>query len=130
MIIPPSNPVVSVGTILAVPGIADALRETTAPVVGVSPIIGGSPVRGMADKLLPVIGVEVSAAAVARHYGARSAGGLLDGWLVDEADAGDVQELEHLGLAVRSVPLYMLGPELTRDLAVATLDLALASRRR
>ena len=84
----------------------------------------------MADKLLPVIGVEVSAAAVARHYGARSAGGLLDGWLVDDADAGDVKELEDLGLAARSVPLYMLGPELTRDLAVATLDLARASRRR
>jgi LPPG:FO 2-phospho-L-lactate transferase len=130
VIIPPSNPVVSVGTILAVPGIADALRETTAPVVGVSPIIGGSPVRGMADRLLPVIDVDVSAAAVARHYGARSAGGLLDGWLVDEADAGDVEELQRLGMTVRSVPLYMLSPELTRALAVATLDLARASRSR
>jgi LPPG:FO 2-phospho-L-lactate transferase len=130
VIIPPSNPVVSVGTILAVPGIADALRETKAPIVGVSPIIGGSPVRGMADRLLPVIDVDVSAAAVARHYGARSAGGLLDGWLVDDADAGDVEELQGLGMTVRSVPLYMLSPELTRDLAVATLDLAQAPRRR
>ncbi len=126
VVIPPSNPVVSVGTILAVPGIADALRETRAPVVGVSPIIGGAPVRGMADKLLPVIDVEVSAAGVARHYGARSAGGLLDGWLLDDADAGDVRELQKLGLAVRSVPLYMLDADSTRDIAVATLDLARA----
>jgi LPPG:FO 2-phospho-L-lactate transferase len=126
VVIPPSNPVVSVGTILAVPGIADALRETKAPVVGVSPIIGGAPVRGMADKLLPVIDVEVSAAGVARHYGARSAGGLLDGWLLDDADAGDVRELQELGLAVRSVPLYMLDADSTRDIAVATLDLARA----
>jgi LPPG:FO 2-phospho-L-lactate transferase len=126
VVIPPSNPVVSVGTILAVPGIADALRETKAPVVGVSPIIGGAPVRGMADKLLPVIDVEVSAAGVAKHYGARSAGGLLDGWLLDDADAGDVRELETLGMAVRSVPLYMLDADSTRDIAVATLDLARA----
>ena len=56
--------------------------------VGLSPIIGGAHVRGMADQLLPAIGVEVSAAAVGLHYGARTDGGLLDGWLVDEADAG------------------------------------------
>jgi LPPG:FO 2-phospho-L-lactate transferase len=124
VIIPPSNPVVSVGTILAVPGIADALRSTGAPVVGLSPIIGGSPVRGMADKLLPVIGVEVSAAGVAAHYGARSAGGLLDGWLVDEADAADVPGLRALGLAARAVPLYMLDAESTRAMAGAALDLA------
>ncbi len=80
VLFPPSNPVVSIGTILAVPGIAGAVRRKT--VVGVSPIIGGAPVRGMADACLAAIGVETSAAAVAAHYGPE----LLDGWLVDEQD--------------------------------------------
>ncbi|HKC28102.1 MAG TPA: 2-phospho-L-lactate transferase, partial [Jatrophihabitans sp.] len=71
ILVAPSNPVVSIGTILGVPGIREAIGATTAPVVGVSPIIGGAPVRGMADACLPVIGVEVSAEGVGRHYGAR-----------------------------------------------------------
>jgi LPPG:FO 2-phospho-L-lactate transferase len=124
LIVPPSNPVVSVGTILGVAGISDAVKTTSATVVGVSPIIGGSPVRGMADKLLPVIGVDVTAAAVAAHYGSRSAGGLLDGWLVDDADAAAVHGLQELGIAARAVPLYMLDDQLTADLARATLGLA------
>ena len=66
VLLPPSNPVVSIGTILAVPGIRDAIAATTAPVVGVSPIIGGAPVRGMADACLTAIGVETSATAVGR----------------------------------------------------------------
>ena len=90
VLFPPSNPVVSIGAILQVPGIADAIRETSAPVVGLSPIVGGAPVRGMADACLSAIGVDTSAAAVAAHYGARIAGGLLDGWLVDEADAAEL----------------------------------------
>jgi len=80
VLVPPSNPVVSVGTILGVPGVHDALRATSAPVVGVSGIIGFDHVHGMARQLLGVIGVEVSAGGVAEHYGARSAGGVVDGW--------------------------------------------------
>src|SRR5437660_1641712 len=85
ILLPPSNPVVSIGTILAVPGIAEAMRAKT--VVGVSPIIGGAPVRGMADKCLAALDVPATAVGVAAHYGA----GFLDGWLVDEQDnaAGD-----------------------------------------
>jgi LPPG:FO 2-phospho-L-lactate transferase len=124
VIVPPSNPVVSVGTILAVPGIADAVRRTPATVVGVSPIIGGAPVRGMADKLLPVIGVDVSARAVGEHYGARSRGGLVDGWLVDDADAADVPALEAVGLRAAAVPLFMSDPDKARTLAEHTLALA------
>ena len=87
VLIAPSNPVVSIGTILGVPGIRDARRRRRpAPVVGLSPIIGGAPVRGMADACLPAIGVEVSAEGVGRHYGARTDGGLLDGWLVHDTD--------------------------------------------
>ena len=62
VLVPPSNPVVSVGTILGVPGVRDALRATAAPVVGLSPVVAGSHVRGMAAQLLTAIGVEVSAA--------------------------------------------------------------------
>jgi LPPG:FO 2-phospho-L-lactate transferase len=127
VLIPPSNPVVSVGTILSVPGVGDAIRSTSAPVVGVSPIIGGSPVRGMADKLLPVIGVEVSAAGVAEHYGARPDGGLLDGWLVDEADENAVQAISSLGIRTRAVPLYMRDADSTLAIARAALDLARAT---
>jgi LPPG:FO 2-phospho-L-lactate transferase len=124
LVIPPSNPVVSVGTILGVPGVADAVRRTDAVVVGVSPIIGGAPVRGMADRLLPVIGVEVTAQAVGQHYAARSVGGLIDGWLVDTSDDAAVAPLSASGIAARAVPLYMSSLDATTVLAKATLDLA------
>ncbi len=78
------------GTILAIPGVRDALRATAAPVVGVSPIIGGAPVRGMADACLSAIGVETTAVAVALHYGRRP-DGVLDAWLVDERDSDAVR---------------------------------------
>jgi LPPG:FO 2-phospho-L-lactate transferase len=119
VLFPPSNPVVSIGTILAVPGIRDAIAAKT--VVGVSPIIGGAPVRGMADACLTAIGVETSARAVAELYGL----GLLDGWLVDSADA-DVQ-VE--GIEVRSRPLLMSDDQATADIARAALDLAVELKR-
>jgi LPPG:FO 2-phospho-L-lactate transferase len=124
VLLPPSNPVVSLGTILAVPGIAEALMAASAPIVGVSPIIGGAPVRGMADKVLAAIGVESSAAAVALHYGARRAGGLLDGWLVDEVDAAAVGTVQRAGLACRARPLLMRDAEAAATLAQDALDLA------
>src|SRR5690606_14493685 len=88
ILLAPSNPVVSIGTILGIPGVRDALETATAPIVGVSPIIGGRAVRGMAAACLDTIGVEADAAAIAALYGARSSGGLLDGWLLAEEDAG------------------------------------------
>jgi LPPG:FO 2-phospho-L-lactate transferase len=129
ILLPPSNPVVSVGAILAVPGIAEALRQSPAPVVGLSPIIGGAPVRGMADACLSAIGVETAAAAVARHYGARHAGGLLDGWLVDKVDSAAVDELIELGIACVAVPLWMSDEPATSAMATAALELAEAVRR-
>jgi LPPG:FO 2-phospho-L-lactate transferase len=123
VVVPPSNPVVSVGTILGVPGIREALRATAAPVVGLSPIVGGTHVRGMAQQLLTSIGVEVSAAGVAEHYGARSRGGVLDGWLVDTVDADLVSRVEDAGLACRAVPLMMTDLDATAAMAVAALDL-------
>nr|NLD41109.1 2-phospho-L-lactate transferase [Actinomycetales bacterium] len=120
VLFPPSNPVVSIGSILGIPGIRDAVAAKT--VVGVSPIIGGAPVRGMADACLRTIGVETSARAVAEHYGAD----LLDGWLVDEADADTVVA----GVEVRAMPLYMSDPERTAAIAGAAVDLALELKER
>jgi len=124
VLIPPSNPVVSIGPILAVPGIREAVAKTPAPVVGLSPIVGGAPVRGMADRVLAAIGVETSAAAVAAHYGARTAGGLLDGWLVDERDADAVGSVAALGIGARAVPLLMPDEARAAAMARAALDLA------
>ena len=124
VILPPSNPVVSIGTVLAVPGIRAALEQTTAPVVGLSPIVAGAPVRGMADKVLAAIGVETSARAVALHYGP----GLLDGWLVDTSDADAVPGVEAAGIAARAVPLLMT--DLGAATAMAREALALAEQVR
>ncbi len=118
VLLPPSNPVVSIGTVLQVPGIREALAAKT--VVGLSPVVGGAPVRGMADACLSAIGVETSAEAVGRHYGARREGGLLDGWLVDSADAGATVP----GARVRAVPLLMTDLDATAAMARAALDLA------
>jgi LPPG:FO 2-phospho-L-lactate transferase len=82
VLLAPSNPVVSIGALLEIPGMRDALRDTAARVVGLSPIVAGRAVRGMADACLTAIGVETTAEAVGRHYGGRAEGGLLDGWLV------------------------------------------------
>jgi LPPG:FO 2-phospho-L-lactate transferase len=123
VLFPPSNPVVSIGPILAVPGIAAALREKT--VVGVSPIIGGEPVRGMADRCLAAIGVAASATGVAAHYGPA----LLDGWLVDEQDKAAADAPELAGITVRALPLYMRDPATTETIARAALDLALELAR-
>ncbi|WNV74758.1 2-phospho-L-lactate transferase [Geodermatophilus sp. DSM 44513] len=119
VLLAPSNPVVSVGTVLGVPGLRDALLATPGRIVGVSPIVSGGVVRGMADRCLPVLGVEVSAEGVGRHYGARSAGGLLDAWLVHTGDRAAVP-----GVDVRAVPLLMSSPEATAALARAALDAA------
>ena len=128
VLIAPSNPVVSIGTILAIPGISEAIAETHAPVVGVSPIIGGAVVRGMADACLHAIGVETDAAAVARHYGTRAGGGLLDGWLVDEADASATAALNAEGFRSEAVPLWMRDADTSAALATAALDLAASLR--
>jgi LPPG:FO 2-phospho-L-lactate transferase len=118
ILLPPSNPVVSIGIILAVPGIADAILAKT--VVGVSPIIGGAPVRGMADACLAAIGVPTTAAAVAAHYGAD----LLDGWLVDEQDKDAVDAPELAGIEVLARPLYMTDVTSAAQIAAAAVDLA------
>jgi LPPG:FO 2-phospho-L-lactate transferase len=122
ILLPPSNPVVSIGIILGVPGVRDALRGSVAPVVGVSPLIGGAPVRGHADACLSAIGVECTSQAVAGLYA-----DFLDGWLVDDVDApltGFAARLE-----VQTRPLWMNDLETTADIAGAAVDLALKLRK-
>jgi LPPG:FO 2-phospho-L-lactate transferase len=124
IVLPPSNPIVSIGTVLGVPGIGAALRSASAPVVGVSPVIGGRAVRGMADQLLSGLGIEGTAAGIAEHYGARAAGGCLDGWLVADSDAGELSRIEAAGIRARAVPLLMSDLEATAAMTRAVLDLA------
>jgi LPPG:FO 2-phospho-L-lactate transferase len=117
VLLPPSNPVVSIGIILGVPGVRDALRGTAAPVVGVSPLIGGRPVRGHADACLSAIGVESTSAAVAGLYA-----DFLDGWLVDPADAGVA--VQRVRVESFGEPLLMSSVEKTAEIAGAALTLA------
>ncbi len=124
ILLPPSNPVVSIGAILSVPGIRDALVAALAPVVGVSPIVGGAPVRGMADACLSAIGVPTDATAVAEHYGPD----LLDGWMVAPQDAAAAAVLPGQGIAVRSRALLMTDTEAAQDLAWAGYEFALELR--
>ena len=121
VLVAPSNPVVSIGTVLGIPGIREAVAATSARVVGVSPIIAGSVVRGMADACLTAVGVETSAEAVGLHYGARSAGGLLDAWLVDETDVAALPALEAAGITARAVPLWMRDAATSARLAADAL---------
>ncbi len=118
VVLAPSNPVVSIDTILAVPGIREAVHESPGPVVGVSPIVGGDVVRGMADRLLPAVGAEVSAAGVAHHYGPA----LLDGWVVDTVDADDVDRLPD-GIRGVATDTMMDEVEVAAALARTCLDL-------
>lgn len=123
IVLPPSNPVVSLGPILSVPGIRTAIIEASAPVVGLSPLIGGAPVRGMADACLTAIGVESSTEAVAGLFR-----DLLSGWLVDSSDAGAAAALTAAGLPTRAVPLLMTDPSATARMAEAALELVGVSR--
>ncbi|BBX21650.1 2-phospho-L-lactate transferase [Mycolicibacter terrae] len=119
VLLAPSNPVVSIGAILAVPGIRAALRSTPASIVGYSPIVAGKPLRGMADTCLSVIGLDSTSQAVGAHYGARSGTGILDCWLVHEGEHAQVD-----GVTVRSAPLLMTDPAATAEMVRTGLDLA------
>jgi LPPG:FO 2-phospho-L-lactate transferase len=105
--------VVSIAPILAVPGIRDALRQAPATVVGFAGILGGSPVLGMAHRLLPAIGVEVDAAAVGLHYGARSRDGVLDAWAMDTSDAASAERVQEGDLRPVVTDLIMRDPAST-----------------
>jgi len=116
VVVCPSNPVVSIGTILGVPGILEALEPL--PVAGISPIVGGAPVRGMADRLLPATGSDVTALAVAQRYLR-----FLDAWVIDEADAALADDVAALGVRVAVTDTVMRSVEVTEALARTALGL-------
>lgn len=119
ILVAPSNPVVSVGPILAVPGVREAIAASRAPVVAISPIVGGAPVKGPADKLLRGTGTEVSARGVAALYR-----DFAHGFLLDTRDAGQVPDVEALGLRARAIDTIMRSPDAAAQIARAALELA------
>jgi LPPG:FO 2-phospho-L-lactate transferase len=115
----PSNPVVSIGPIVAVPGIRTALAAARAPVVAVSPIVGGAPLKGPADRLLRGVGAEVSARGVAALYR-----DWVDGFVLDQRDAEQRAAVEALGIAARVTDTIMRDAEAAARLAAEALSLA------
>ncbi|HLH74936.1 MAG TPA: 2-phospho-L-lactate transferase [Chloroflexota bacterium] len=113
----PSNPIVSIGPILAVPGLRDLLIQRAVPKVGVSPIVGGRALRGPADRMLGSLGHEISAYGVAKLYQ-----GILDGFVIDEADARLAGRIESLGMHVLVTPTIMTTTGDRADLAMRVLD--------
>ncbi len=118
IIVPPSNPIVSIGTILAVPGIRQALDARRGRVVAVSPIIQGATLKGPADKLMLGLGYEASALGVARYYGA-----LLDGFILDTLDQTLQESVRRQGVEVRAINTIMSGPAERRALAEAVVEM-------
>ena len=119
VLIAPSNPIVSVGTTLAVPGVRAALERTAAPVVAVSPIVGGAAIKGPAVPLMRASGVEPTALGVARFYA-----GLIDALVIDHADAALAPAIEALGVRAVVTDTIMRGPEEKAALARVTLATA------
>ena len=114
----PSNPVASLGPILAVPGIRDTVGARRTDVVGVSGIVAGAPLAGMADRLMPAAGAEVTAAGAAEYYR-----GLLGAWVVDDADRALIPRIEPTGLRVGATDSIMTDDAKAEALARFALDL-------
>ncbi len=118
IVICPSNPVVSIGTILSIPGIREALQKTSAKKVAVSPIVAGAPIKGPADKLLEGLGFEVSAFGVAKLYA-----DFLDDFVIDNVDAAQKSRIEALGIKVAVTNTVMKDLESKTALAKVVLSL-------
>jgi LPPG:FO 2-phospho-L-lactate transferase len=118
IIIPPSNPIVSIGTILAVPGTRQALAAKRGRLVAVSPIVQGATLKGPADKLLVALGYEASALGVARYYGT-----LLDAFILDVLDQALEEPVRRLGIEVRVFNTIMSGAAERRALAKAVVEM-------
>jgi LPPG:FO 2-phospho-L-lactate transferase len=120
ILICPSNPYLSVDPILSIPGVREAIRRAVAPVVAVSPIVGGQAIKGPAAKLMRELGVTPGATAIAAHYA-----GLIDGLVLDAIDAAEAEAVERLGIAAQGAQTVMRGDE--DRLALAREALAFAA---
>ncbi|MCU0491016.1 MAG: 2-phospho-L-lactate transferase [Chloroflexaceae bacterium] len=116
ILLAPSNPIVSIGPILALPGLRQALRETHAPIIAVSPIVGGAPIKGPAAPLMQAAGLEVSALGIARTYQ-----DFLDVLVIDEVDASLAPAIEQLGVRAVVTDTIMRGPAEKAHLARVAL---------
>ena len=123
ILIAPSNPYVSIDPILGLPGLRAAIKASGAPVVAVSPIVGGAAIKGPAAKMMGELGADVSALGIARHYA-----GLVDGLIVDEADAALVPAIEDLGIEAIAAPTLMT--DLASRIALARVTADFAGRLR
>lgn len=122
IVVAPSNPFVSVGTILAVPGVRDALLSAAAPVVAVSPIVGGAALRGPAAAMMSSLaGQDATAVGVARHYAERYPN-LLDAMVIDDADAADAPAIEALGMRVLVTATVISEPAARERLAAEVVE--------
>ncbi|HLG93085.1 MAG TPA: 2-phospho-L-lactate transferase CofD family protein, partial [Acidimicrobiales bacterium] len=124
VVVCPSNPVVSIGPILAVPGVAEALRRRRHSAVAVSPLVGGSALKGPADRMLAELGHGASVAAVARLYSE-----LVSRLVVDPADAHLADQVEAAGVGCVVAPAVMDTPQRAEGLARAVLAAARAPAR-
>jgi LPPG:FO 2-phospho-L-lactate transferase len=127
ILICPSNPIASIDPILAVPGIAEAVAARRQSVAAVSPIVGGAPLRGMADRLLPAAGVEVSAAGVGAYYADR---GLIGAWVIDQIDRDLASRVGQTGVRVSVVDTIMVDDAAAERLAAATVQAAVVETER
>jgi LPPG:FO 2-phospho-L-lactate transferase len=117
----PSNPVVSIAPILAIPGIREAVAARRSRAAGVSPIVAGAPLAGMADRLMPAVGLEVTAAGAAAAYD-----GLLSGWVIDERDRDLRERIAATGLRVGVTNTVMSDDDVAEALARTALELVAA----
>ena len=124
LVIGPSNPIVSIGPILELPGMREAVREAHAPVVAVSPIVAGRALKGPADRMLASLGHASSAVAVARLYG-----GVVDRFVIDDVDAQLAPEIESLGMKVSVLPTVMRTDADRSALAQALVDVSRPASR-
>ena len=119
VIICPSNPVVSIGPILAIPGIRSALNKTTAPIVAISPLVGGKPVKGPAHQLLRGVNVNVSASGVASLYQ-----DFASGFLIDTLDIEEEAAVQALGYKTLTLDTLMIDETRSTEVADAAIGLA------
>ncbi len=123
VILPPSNPIVSIGPIMGLPGVRESLQETPAPIIGISPLVAGKPIKGPADRMLSGLGIEASATGVASMYT-----DFLDSFVIDTQDAGQQARLEAQGLTVQVTDTIMTDMDKSVALAQTVVEQSYTKR--